>query len=112
MTISESINSIKLTGRGNKMIYTEKAHWVNGHQVRGGWFHTLNLSLGSYGIMLSWAYPKNKGVTKLPHINFYRLKERENKMTKTEKVEQAWQARQTWKQAWQAREQANKKEGK
>lgn len=33
---------------------TEKKHWVNGHQVRGGWFHTLNLSLGNQGLMVYW----------------------------------------------------------
>lgn len=33
---------------------TEKKHWVNGHQIRGGWFHTLNMSLFSIGVMLSW----------------------------------------------------------
>lgn len=33
---------------------TEKRYWVNGHQVRGGWFHTLNMSLFYYGVMVSW----------------------------------------------------------
>ena len=31
---------------------TEKKHWVNEHQVRGGWFHTLNVSLGNFGVMI------------------------------------------------------------
>ena len=36
------------------MNISEKKHWQNGHQVRGGWFHTLNFSFLSYGIMFSW----------------------------------------------------------
>ena len=33
---------------------TERKHWQNGHQVRGGWFHTVNLSCYFFGVMLSW----------------------------------------------------------
>lgn len=33
---------------------TSRKHWVNGHQIRGGWFHTFNFSLGGYGFMLCW----------------------------------------------------------
>lgn len=33
---------------------TTKKHWQNGHQLRGGWFHTLNLSAFNYGVMLTW----------------------------------------------------------
>lgn len=33
---------------------TEKRHWQNGHQVRGGWHHTLALSLGNYAVMFNW----------------------------------------------------------
>jgi hypothetical protein len=34
---------------------TELRHWKNGYQLRGGWFHTLNISiLKRMGIMFSW----------------------------------------------------------
>lgn len=33
---------------------TEKRHWVNGHQLRGGWHHTFCLSIFSLGVMFSW----------------------------------------------------------
>ena len=33
---------------------TEKKHWVNGHQLRGGWCNTFNISLLSLGVMISW----------------------------------------------------------
>jgi len=36
---------------------TEKNYWVNGHQVRGGWFHTFNVSLFGFGLMISWGKP-------------------------------------------------------
>lgn len=36
------------------MIKTEKKYWVNGHQVRGGWFHTYTISLWNYGLLVSW----------------------------------------------------------
>lgn len=42
------------------MIKTEKKYWVNGYQIRGGWFKTLNLSILSYGVMFSWG---KKGIT-------------------------------------------------
>jgi len=32
---------------------TEKKHWVNGYQIRGKNFKTLNLSLFNYGVMFS-----------------------------------------------------------
>lgn len=37
-----------------KTYSTERRHWVNGHQVRGGWFHTFNMSIFSVGLMFSW----------------------------------------------------------
>lgn len=37
-----------------KITQTERKHWVNGHQVRGGWFHTFNMNIFSLGIMFSW----------------------------------------------------------
>ena len=33
---------------------TQAKHWVNGHQVRGGWHHTFTISLCFFGIMFSW----------------------------------------------------------
>ena len=33
---------------------TEKKHWQNGYQVRGGWHKTLALSLWNYAIMIAW----------------------------------------------------------
>lgn len=33
---------------------TEKRHWVNGYQVRGGWHKTLSLSSFNYAVMFSW----------------------------------------------------------
>lgn len=38
------------------MTLTERKHWQNGHQVRGGYFHTLALSLPlfPYALMFSW----------------------------------------------------------
>lgn len=40
---------------------TEKKHWVNGHQVRGGWFHTLNISLFGYGLQFAWGDKHENG---------------------------------------------------
>jgi len=33
---------------------TQKKHWQNGYQVRGGWYKTIALSLFNYAIMFSW----------------------------------------------------------
>ena len=35
---------------------TDLKYWVNGHQVRGGWFHTLNFSVWRIGVMFSWGH--------------------------------------------------------
>ena len=43
------------------MITTEKKHWVNGHQVRGGWFHTWTASLAGHAVMICWGtMPKHR----------------------------------------------------
>lgn len=34
------------------MTQTEKKHWQNGYQIRGGWHKTYALSIGSIGIIL------------------------------------------------------------
>ena len=47
---------------------TKKSHWVNGHQVRGGTFHTLNGSFYKLGFMLAWDRSK-----KHVRINFFKL---------------------------------------
>jgi hypothetical protein len=44
------------------MINTELKHWVNGHQVRGGWFHTLTLSVGRIGLMICWGGGRMRGI--------------------------------------------------
>jgi len=52
---------------------TTKKHWVNGHQIRGGWFHTYTASFGRYGVMLSWGkLPNGYRVDRLK-IDFYKL---------------------------------------
>jgi len=49
---------------------TEKKHWENGHQIRGGWFNTLNLSLFNIGLMIAWPSLENgHGI----NLNFYKL---------------------------------------
>jgi len=50
---------------------TEKKYWVNGHQVRGGFFHTFNFSIFNIGMMISYgcAICKNGTI----HLNFYKL---------------------------------------
>lgn len=35
---------------------TEKKHWLNGHDIRGGWFHTWAWTDGTYGVMFSWGW--------------------------------------------------------
>ena len=47
---------------------TEKKHWENGHQIRGGGsFHTWTFSIWSFAIMIS------KGKGKWPIVNFYQF---------------------------------------
>ena len=46
---------------------TEKKHWVNGYQIRGGYFKTLNLSVLNYGLMFS--YP----IFNKLKVKFYKL---------------------------------------
>ena len=36
------------------LLKTKRRHWVNGHQIRGGYFHTLTLSCYFYAVMFSW----------------------------------------------------------
>ena len=52
---------------------TTKKHWKNGHQIRGGWFHTINLSLGNYGIMISWGELPNGCRKDKLEINLFRF---------------------------------------
>ena len=33
------------------MIKTEKKHWVNGYQIRGGYFKTYTFNIKSLGVM-------------------------------------------------------------
>lgn len=46
-------------------------HWENGHQIRGGWFHTYNfiikLDYITIGVMLSWGHKT------LPKLKFFKL---------------------------------------
>lgn len=42
---------------------TEKRYWVNGHQKRGGNFHSVTASLFNWGIMVSWATGERREVT-------------------------------------------------
>lgn len=51
------------------MTLTDKKHWKNGHEVRGGYFHTLTLSLLNFGLMLTW----NKGLNKQPRIYIFKF---------------------------------------
>jgi hypothetical protein len=44
---------------------TQKKHWQNGYQVRGGWFHTFNFSLFSFGFMVSWGKKEIKNRLKV-----------------------------------------------
>jgi hypothetical protein len=36
------------------IIKTTKKHWVNGYQLRMGWFKTYAVSLGQYALMTTW----------------------------------------------------------
>ncbi len=33
---------------------TERKHWVNGYQIRGGWHKTLAFSVGNLAVLLAW----------------------------------------------------------
>lgn len=61
------------------MITTNKKHWVNGHQVRAGWFNTLTLSIFNLGVMFIWGIePRNSrysfnGKRIVSQIKFYKL---------------------------------------
>lgn len=50
---------------------TERKHWENGHQIRGGWFHTYNLAIElghvTIGVMVSWGWKV------LPKVQFFKL---------------------------------------
>ena len=51
---------------------TEKIHWLNGYQVRGGWFKTLALSFANIGILFCWGNKLQKqGFYK--SLQFYKL---------------------------------------
>lgn len=39
---------------------TERKHWQNGHQLRGYWFHTFNVSFYFFGVMFSWGKHPNR----------------------------------------------------
>lgn len=36
------------------MIKTEQKHWVNGYQIRGGYFRTYTFDIFALGFMLVW----------------------------------------------------------
>jgi hypothetical protein len=38
--------------------FTEKRHWRNGHQIRGGHFHTWAFSFGPFGLMITSSKPR------------------------------------------------------
>lgn len=52
---------------------TNKKHWVNGHQLRGGWFHTFNMSIWNYGVMISWGELPNGCRKEKIKIEFFKL---------------------------------------
>lgn len=52
---------------------TEKKYWVNGHQLRGGWFHTVNISVRSLVVMVSWGTLPNGYRHDSLKIKFYKL---------------------------------------
>jgi len=55
---------------------TERKHWKNGHQKRGGWFHTFNISIFNIGIMLMWGnkHQNHYGtISQKPSIQIYKL---------------------------------------
>ena len=44
---------------------TQKKHWINGHQIRGGWHHSLALSLFNIAVMFTWGtMPEEYGLKK------------------------------------------------
>jgi hypothetical protein len=49
---------------------TEKKYWVNGHQIRGGHFHTFATATKKHGFLLSFSILK-------PYFNFEIMKFRE-----------------------------------
>lgn len=56
------------------MITTDKKHWVNGHQVRGGFFHTVTfqLPLTNKAVMISWGQGKKAPAFRLK-VKLYKL---------------------------------------
>ena len=64
----------------HKMTTTNKANWVNGHQIRGGWFNTLTISFLNIGIMFIWGINQQKHRFVYDHkktvcdVKFYKLK--------------------------------------
>lgn len=46
---------------------TEKKHWLNGHDVRGGWFHSWAWTDDEYGVLFFWGW---KNLLKLPVLKF------------------------------------------
>jgi len=53
-----------------KLQKTEKCHWVNGYQERGGGtFKTINLSIFNIGIMFSWGALLNNKIK----VNLFKL---------------------------------------
>lgn len=54
------------------MTITEKAHWVNGYQIRGGWFKTFTFLIFNLGVLIYWgSKPNNQGFIK--GLQFYKL---------------------------------------
>ena len=56
------------------MIKTERKHWVNGYQKRGGFFHTytMTIPLSPYAVMFSRAIGK-KAPAFRPQLKLYKL---------------------------------------
>ena len=48
---------------------TERKHWQNGHQVRGGYYHILAFSFWKYAIMIGFAHKGHRKIS----IDFYKL---------------------------------------
>jgi hypothetical protein len=46
---------------------------MNGHQLRGGWFHTLNFRIFNIGIMFSWGELPNGYRKDKIKIEFFKL---------------------------------------
>jgi len=52
---------------------TEKKYWINGYEVRAGWFRTINFNLWNIGIMFVLMYP-NKSCGKFPvSVSIFKL---------------------------------------